>query len=96
MDGNVSESDDCSEEIEIDCFKVLATTLKCVVSCDKVFTTKEECYKHMYISASQCCKKLYSNLIECGLESEIKDVGIQQVSLKMFKQVNNAKKLHCI
>ena len=94
VDGNVSELDDCSEEIEIDCFKVLARTLKCVVSCGQVFTTKEDCYKHMYISSSQCCQKLYSNLIECGLENEIKEGGIQKVSLKMFKQVNNAKKLH--
>ena len=94
VDGNVSESDDFSEEMEIDCFKVLARTLKCVVSCDKVFTTKEECYKHMYISSSQCCQKLYSNLIECGLENEIKEVGIQKVSLMMFKQMKDAKNLH--
>jgi hypothetical protein len=37
---------------------------------------------------------LYSNLIECGLANEIKEGGIQKVSLKMFKQVNEAKKLH--
>ena len=58
VNGNVSESDDCSEEIDFDCFKVLARTLKYAVSCDKVFTTKEEFYKHMYISLSQCCQKL--------------------------------------
>ena len=52
-----------------------------------------ECYKYMYISSSQCCQKLYSNLIECGLENEIKEVGIQKVSLDMFKQVDDAKKL---
>ena len=93
MDGNFSESDDCSEEIEIDCFKVLARTLKCVVSCDKVFTTNKECYKHMYTSSSPCCQKLYSNLVECGLENKLKEVGIQKVSLDMFKQVDDAKKL---
>ena len=40
VDGNVSESNDCSEEIDFDGFKVLARTLKCAVSCDKVFTTE--------------------------------------------------------
>ena len=96
VDGNDSDSDDCSELIERNCYNVLARTVKCVVSCNKICTTNEECYKHMCLSLSQCCQKLHSNLIECGLESEIKDVGIRQVSLKMFKQVNDAKKLHCI
>ena len=95
VDGNDSDSEDFSEQIERNCYNVLARTEKCIVSCNKIFTTKEECYKHMYISSSQCCQKLYSNLIECGFESELKDVGIQQVSLMMFKQVNGSKKLHC-
>ena len=41
VDGYASESDDCSEETEIDCFMVLARTLKGMVYCDIVFTIKK-------------------------------------------------------
>ena len=41
VNGNDSDSDDCSELIERNCYNVLARTVKCVVSCNKIFTTKK-------------------------------------------------------
>ena len=67
--------------IDMTCFNVLAITEKCVIGCNKKFLTKEECYKHMYLSNSQCCQKLCSNKKKSCFEDKIKKVGIQKVVL---------------
>ena len=61
----------------------MGTTKKCVVYCNELLSTKEECYAHMYLSLSQCCQRLYSNLEKCGYEEEIKKVGIQKVCVQI-------------
>ena len=38
VDGKDSESDDCSELIERNCFNVLARIVQCLAPCKKVFT----------------------------------------------------------
>ena len=68
---------DMNKVIDKDCFNVLAITQKCVIGCNKKLSTKEECYKHMYLSHSQCCKK-NSNLKKSDFEDKIKKDGIQK------------------
>ena len=93
LDGNNSDSDDSdidsllemvkSEPINKECFQVLGTSKQCLAYCNKIFKTKEECCKHNFLSTSQCCQTLIANLTKSGLEEAIKNVGIQQIVLKV-------------
>ena len=93
LDGNYSESEDSDidsllemvkrEPINKECFQVLGTSKQCLAYCDATFATKEECYKHNFLSTSQCCRTLIANLTKSGLEEAIKNVGIQQIVLKV-------------
>ena len=77
MDGNIDFEEDVSQEYDVstldvegnksetfnpDCFHMLGITEECAISCGKKFSSKKECYKHMYLSHSQCWIKLKSNL----------------------------------
>ena len=70
LHGNSNDLDDCGsligeikdEAFDEECFQALGTTKVCVISCQKVFKTEEDCYKHMHLSSSQCCQRLHSNL----------------------------------
>ena len=67
--------------IDLDCFNLLGITEKCMISCNQKFPTKEDCYKHMYVSTSKCCQKLRSNMEKSGFAEDIKKVGFQKVML---------------
>ena len=97
VDGNIDSEEDVSQEYDVftlevkgntsetfdpDCFHILGITEECAISCDKKFSSKEECYKHMYLSHSQCCIKLKSNLEKSGYEDDIRKVGLQKVMLQ--------------
>ena len=85
LDGNNSESDEYenkSEEIDLECFSVLGTTENCMICCNEKFSNKEDCYKHMYLSPSQCCLILKSNMEKKGFEDEIRNIGFQKVMLQ--------------
>jgi hypothetical protein len=90
LDGDNSESDECeflscenkSEEIDIECFSVLGITENCMIRCNEKFSNKEDCYKHMYLSPSQCCLILKSNMEKNGFEDEIRNIGFQKVMLQ--------------
>ena len=91
VDGNIDSEeevltvvveDNKSETFDPDCFHMLGITEECVISCNKKFSSKEECYKHMYLSQSKCCIKLKSNLGKSGYEDNIRKVGLQKVMLQ--------------
>ena len=67
------------EAIDQECFNILGVTVKCVISCNQNFGSKEECYKHTYLSPSKCCQKLCSNMEKGGFKEDIRKVGIQKV-----------------
>ena len=93
LDGNPdSEGEDLEEKkvltpkmdleaIDRDCFNLLGITEKCMISCNLKLSSKEECYKHMYLSPSKCCQKLCSNMEKSGFEEDIKKNGFQKVML---------------
>ena len=76
LDGNTSDLDDCGsllgeskhEAINEECFEALGTTKVCVISCQKVFKTEKDGYKHMFLSTSQYCQRLHSNLEKNGFK----------------------------
>ena len=70
------------EDEDEECLKMLGTSEKCF-SCKKSFTSKEECYRHMFLSMSQCCQNTVSNLSKCGLEKDVKEFGIQRTIMKV-------------
>ena len=70
-----------SEEIDQECLSILGITEMCMISCKQKFYSKEECYKHMYMSPSKCCQKLRSNMEKSGFAEDIKNFGFQQVML---------------
>ena len=90
VDGNTTESEDegsiqnkvKSETIDEECFKMLGTSDKCF-SCKNSFTSEEECYRHMFLSMSQCCQNTVLNLSKCGLEKDVKESGIQRTIMKV-------------
>ena len=75
VDGNTTESEDegsirnkvKSKTINEECFKMLGTSDKCF-SCKNSFTSEEECYRHMFLSMSQCCQNTVSNLSKVVLK----------------------------
>ena len=84
--GNNSESDDSDIDSILEmvkCLQVLGTSKQCIAYCNYIFTTKEECYKHKFLSTSQCCQTIISNLKKSSLDEGIKKVGIQQIVLKV-------------
>ena len=42
-----------------------------MISCKEKFSNKEDCYKQMYLSPSQCCQILKSNMEKDGFGDEI-------------------------
>ena len=97
LDGHESdsESDDSNsipeikrEVIDKECFEDFGTAKKCEASCNEIFTSKEDCYRHMFLSNSQCCQTLISNLNKSGFEDTIKKVGLQRVVLKVKKALS--------
>ena len=90
MDGNSTESEDedsvqdrfKSEPIIKENFEAFGRSDKCI-SCGETFKSREECYRHMFLSMSQCCQKTVSNMIQCGFEKEIKELGIQKTMMKI-------------
>ena len=97
LDGHESdsESDDSNsipeikrEVIDKECFEDFGTAKKCEASCNEIFTSKEDCYRHMFLSNSQCCQTLISNLNQSGYEDTIKKVGLQRVVLKVKKALS--------
>ena len=36
-----------AETCDSDCFNMIGITYKCMLSCSKKFSTKEDCYRHM-------------------------------------------------
>ena len=90
VDGNTTESEDDDsipfetkiESINEECFKALGKSETCVV-CNKSFETPEECYKHMFLSKSQCLQFTVSQLVKCGLEKDVKEIGIQRTMMKI-------------
>ena len=71
-----------SETINEECFKALGASETCEV-CKNNFKTPEECYEHMFLSKSQCYQFTVSKLIKCGLEKDVKNIGIQRTMMKI-------------
>lgn len=90
VDGNSTESEDediihdkfDNEPIIKVNFDAFGRSNKCI-SCGESFASREECYKHMFLSMSQCCETTVSNLIACGFEKEIREDGIQKTMMKV-------------
>ena len=64
LDGNNSDSDDSDIDSILEmvkCLQVLGTSKQCIAYCNYIFTTKEECYKHKFLSTSQCCQTIMSS-----------------------------------
>ena len=70
------------EGFDSECFHMLGVTETCAISCEEIFSSKEECYKHMYLSHSKCCIKLRSNMEKNGYEDDIRNIGYQKVMLE--------------
>ena len=84
-----------SETFDEECFKVLGASEKCA-ACNKCFETSHQVYEHMFLSKSQCYENAVSNLIKCGLEKDVKEIGMQRAILKIHGQllyVVHSKKL---
>ena len=90
VDGNTTEPEDenfipiktKSETINEECFKALGASKTCEV-CKNNVKTPEECYEHMFLSQSQCYQFTVSKLIKCGLEKDVKNIGIQRTMMKI-------------
>ena len=74
-----------TDAIDEDFFKASSTIVECP-SCDKIFKTAEECYIHLFLSASHCCQKTISNLKENGHAQDLDKLGIQKGLMKSCYQ----------
>ena len=79
---NENSSGNESETLDLDCFNMLGITEKCAISCNTNFSSKEECYRHMYLSHSHCCIKLKSSVEKNGFENNIRRIGFQKIMLQ--------------
>jgi hypothetical protein len=83
VDGVDDSSEEKDEEtFDSDCVNMIGITDMCMLSCSKKFSTKEDCYRHMYMCHSQCCVKMKLNLVESGYRDDIRKDGLQTVMVK--------------